>query len=297
MFESKIRYIKNKNIDRKKWDECVENSTLPLIYGVSWYLDIVAEHWDGLVYGDYEAVMPLPWKRKWGFKYVYQPAFLQQLGIFSSKPMSEAFLWSFFGKIPKSFAFVTTNINSLCTSKMSLKPGHTNFELDLSENYEILKKNYSENTKRNIKKSQKCAQQINRHAFYIELINMKIREQGDIFIAGNRTKLDSLFNYLINNQIGECITVSNSAGQVLSAAFFSHFKNRIYYLSGISNSAGYENKSMFLIFDNIIKTNSGSNLTLDFEGSDNPNIARFFESFGATKNVYSTFKRTYFNKM
>jgi hypothetical protein len=43
---------------------------------------------------------------------------------------------------------------------------------------------------------------------------------------------------------------------------------------------------MSLIIDQFIKQNAGSKLTLDFEGSNNPDLARFYKSFGATMLTY-----------
>ena len=62
-----INYIEHKDIDFKKWDSCVANSLNRLIYGFSWYLDVVCNDWDALVYNDYEAVFPLPKRKKWGY--------------------------------------------------------------------------------------------------------------------------------------------------------------------------------------------------------------------------------------
>ena len=54
------------------------------IYGYSFYLDHMAKHWDALVSGDYEAVMPLTWNRKYGIYYLYQPFLAAQLGVFGA---------------------------------------------------------------------------------------------------------------------------------------------------------------------------------------------------------------------
>jgi hypothetical protein len=51
---------------KTKYDTCMAQSLNSRIYAFSWYLDAVADHWDVLVYGDYEAVMPLPWRQKMG---------------------------------------------------------------------------------------------------------------------------------------------------------------------------------------------------------------------------------------
>ncbi|MDP4600608.1 MAG: hypothetical protein NWS84_05650, partial [Polaribacter sp.] len=84
-----ILYLKRAALDVEKYDLCIENSIQSRIYAFSWYLDIVADHWDVLVLNDYEAVMPLPWKKKFGLKYITQPYFCQQLGIFSKEEISE----------------------------------------------------------------------------------------------------------------------------------------------------------------------------------------------------------------
>ena len=46
---SNFKYIKNKNINRLKWDNCVSNSKNYRIYGLSWYLDVVCKNWDAIV--------------------------------------------------------------------------------------------------------------------------------------------------------------------------------------------------------------------------------------------------------
>ncbi len=47
---------------------------------------MAAGQWDALVLDDYQAVMPLTWRSKFGIRYLYQPAFTQQTGIFSASP-------------------------------------------------------------------------------------------------------------------------------------------------------------------------------------------------------------------
>ena len=74
------RIISNEEIDRKKWDDSLLNFPCSLIYSQSFYLDAMCK-WDALVVGDYEALMPLPNRKKWKINYLYQPAFTQQLGI------------------------------------------------------------------------------------------------------------------------------------------------------------------------------------------------------------------------
>ena len=78
-----IKYILREHIDEDKYNECITISKQSLIYGYSWYLDIVCDQWDALILDDYVAVMPIPWRKKYGITYVYPPLWLLQLGIFS----------------------------------------------------------------------------------------------------------------------------------------------------------------------------------------------------------------------
>ena len=64
-----IELVPYEQIDRKKWDTCIHFAVNGLPYAYTWYLDAVSEYWDGLVYGDYEAVMPLTWNKKHGISY------------------------------------------------------------------------------------------------------------------------------------------------------------------------------------------------------------------------------------
>ena len=80
-----IKYISYAEIDKQKWDSCIQHAVNGLIYAYSWYLDAMAENWDALVLGDYETVMPLTWNKKYGVHYLYQPYFCASLGIFSRK--------------------------------------------------------------------------------------------------------------------------------------------------------------------------------------------------------------------
>ncbi|MDP3354122.1 MAG: hypothetical protein Q8S44_10335, partial [Flavobacteriaceae bacterium] len=66
-----IYYVKRQNLDIEKYDTCIDRALNSRIYAYSWYLDIVADHWDALILNDYEAVMPLPWRSKYFIKYIY----------------------------------------------------------------------------------------------------------------------------------------------------------------------------------------------------------------------------------
>jgi len=80
-----IRHLRHSEIDKEKWDAALSKCHQPLLFAQSWYLDLVSPKWGALIRGDYEEMMPLPVKSKFGFKYLVQPNFTAQLGVFSTK--------------------------------------------------------------------------------------------------------------------------------------------------------------------------------------------------------------------
>src|SRR6187402_2816093 len=101
-FSSQIQYLVNKQIDKTKWDKCITEASNGLIYPYSFYLDTMAKHWDALVLNDYGAVMPLTWNKKYGFYYLYQPAFTASLGVFG-KNLNKELIDDFIKNIPPKF--------------------------------------------------------------------------------------------------------------------------------------------------------------------------------------------------
>ena len=70
-------------MDIAKWDACVCNSNNGLIYATSVYLNFMSDDWNGIVVNNYDCVMPIPWRKKFGIRYCYDVPFVQQLGWFS----------------------------------------------------------------------------------------------------------------------------------------------------------------------------------------------------------------------
>src|SRR5258708_22965055 len=105
-----IRYLPHNEIDKAKWDKCMDEADNGLIYGYSFYLDQMAKHWDALVANDYETIMPLTWNKKSGIHYLYQPAFTAYLGVFG-KNLMETLTGNFIQAIPKKLKLIEISLN------------------------------------------------------------------------------------------------------------------------------------------------------------------------------------------
>ena len=151
---NQIKYLLHDEIDKAKWDATITRASDGLIYGYSFYLDAMAKHWDGLVLNDYDAVMPLTWNKKYGFYYLYQPAFTASLGVFGDN-LNGGLIDDFIKNIPAKFKLIEISLNpgNIIGNSNTFSIARSNYILPLNRSYEELYKAYRENHKRNINKA------------------------------------------------------------------------------------------------------------------------------------------------
>ena len=285
----KIQYLKHKQIDKQKWDLAIKNSHNGLVYALSWYLDIVSPGWNAMVLGDYEAVMPLPVKQKIGFRYLIQPPFCQQLGVFYSfgnEDKSQIFL----DKIQILFRYIHIQFNA--ENKLTESyPLRKNYVLTLSGSYKNLYDLYHKNTKRNLKKASNYSLNIVSDVDAKSVFTFKKANPVNSLKEWHYKILLSLVNTIQSKAKYESIGVLNEGGYLIAAAFFVIFKKRITMLVSSSNTQGKNKAAMFLIIDTIIKKYADTDYTLDFEGGNVEGLARFFAGFGAKPVFFSVYKQ------
>jgi hypothetical protein len=287
-----IRYRKHNEIDKQKWDDCILNSVNRRPYAFSWFLDIVSPGWDALEMNDYESVFPLPQSRKFGIRYIYQPYFAQQLGVFSQEHLTAPLVEQFLQAIPSRFSFIHIHLNSMNKTdpgKYSVVP-RLNHELDLIPSYETIFNGYNQNTRRNLRKALDQDLSIRRKVDPDELIALFRANYGrneDSLKFRHYDTLRLLMNSCLKNTfsltLGACLP-----NQTLCAGIFLlRDRDRIIYHFAASDKDARENGAMFLLIDMFIKEHAGQELILDFEGSSDPNVARFYKGFGAKETGFS----------
>jgi hypothetical protein len=295
-----IRYLKNSEIDIRKWDKCINQSFNGNPYALSWYLDVIHEGWEALVENDYERVMPLTGRKKFGISYLFQPYFAQQLGVFSRKKLSPKIVKTFLDSIPSHFRFIEIKLNSF-NKPVSDDPSfsyNNNFVLDLINEYPVIADKYSTNTKRNLKKGIK-------HDLSL-MKNIKPEVVIDLF-RENRGKTlrkwtDKHYNILkrlmysaIFKGRGVVYGVFNQHNDINAGAFFIRNNNRLIFLFSGSNDQARKNAAMTFLIDGVIEEYTPSQMVLDFEGSNDANLARFYKGFGAKKTIYLGWTRNSLN--
>jgi hypothetical protein len=292
-----ISYIEHKEIDKQKWDRCINLSPNGLVYACSWYLDIVSPGWDALVMGDYEFVMPLTVKKKLGLKCLFQPDYTQQLGVFSINNIEKDRLYQFLGAIYERYRLAEINLNfsNIVNHDKFVFNERVNYELNLNCSYEELYKNYSASNKDSIKRAfKKETLEIRQSITIAELIGI-FKETVPVTIINKQVQtLNNLHIEAISRGICEMYGLYDNENRLVAASSFLNYKDRILFFTSISSEEGKRKRAMFQMLDFIIKKNAEKNLILDFEGSNILGSARFFAGFGPKETMYSQIK---FNRL
>jgi hypothetical protein len=290
----RIHYLKNKEIDKKRWDEIIDKSPNGRIYAYSWYLDALTENcWDALILGDYDFIMPIPWRSKYGIHYIYTPPFIQQLGIFSEKTVPGDLFLAFLKNLPIKFKLLNLCVNTHEKLPLTQKI-RTNFILNINKPYEEIWKNYKASAKKKIKKE--------RNVVFLEKTPIKnvitdyIRDNGH---QVNYTKEDYLRLEKAMTAASEhdCLIscrLENDTNETLASAFFPVSHGRVYHLFGSQTVLGRETQANHFLIDNLIKKYCQKIQLYDFAGSDLPGVAEFIKKWGSTPEYYSNIKTARF---
>ena len=286
-----IQFLTRKEINIEKWNECIDNAPNGLVYAYSYYLDAMCNNWDAIILNNYEAVMPLPWRKKYGLRYVHQVAFIQRLGIFGN---------NFFGTIDliykeagKHFSFLHYNISEqVAIPKINLKKKQ-NFIIDLDNPYQKIKSSFDTDCIRNIKKAEERGCSFTNEISPDNVIHNFRAAYG---LKNSNLKDDdyqrfiNLLKEAKNRNTVDLSGVKNQDGLVIySAAIFKDNK-RLYYILGAPTDEGRQKRATYFFIDHLIKLNAEKNLLFDFEGSDIPSVEAFYKKFGPQTEFYYELK-------
>jgi hypothetical protein len=292
-----INFIENKNIDKQKWDFCVDNALHTSVFCTSKYLDCIANRWHALILNDYEVVMPIISRKKLGISYLYQPAFLPQVGIFSTtkikQDMIKAFLLKAFGLyIFAEISFIHPfHIESF--DKNLIVKTKNNFIVDLQKDYEEIANNYHPHFTKSLRRLQKLN--------LIYSISEDVKEIIKLYELLYLEKIKSVLKKDVADFTKLCIEmqkegnlvirkVLNQKGNLLAAAILPKHKYNLYNIISCITPEGKKAEANYFLYDKIMKEFSGSNYLLDLEGSDIKGIANFYLKMNPVNKFYFSLK-------
>ncbi|MGV0922249.1 hypothetical protein [Empedobacter tilapiae] len=284
-----IKRVSRKKLDVNKYTECLNKSVNYRIYAEYWYLDALVENnWDCYVLNDYEAIMPLPFVKKFRFKFIAQPIYCQQLGVFHQENFSKETFQLFENKLHRNlvraYSFNEEN-TEIFEPKGKKKINHI---LDLNQDYEKIFSNYSRNRRNEIKQTIKFDYKFKKTN---QLDNFhKVNSSYEYIVSNNlinysKNKLEKL----LNEKIITVYEIFDNENNLLGCQLKMTSKNRIYNFAFARNKNSKSNFGSAFIIDYIIKTFSNSELIFDFEGSMVPSIAKFMQGFGAIEKHYTNY--------
>jgi hypothetical protein len=281
-----IQVLTRNELDNESWDKAVSNSKTPLVYAFSWYLDAAATQWIALVLNDYEAVMPLVLNKKWGITYAYMPFACQQLGIFSRDAANYQKTAAFLNAIPSNIKRIDYSFNSFCNTIESAKP-MSNYELDLHKSYAEISKNYNQNCKRKLAKAAKANLQLIQSTNFVKVLQAFKNEKGKSLQlkAAFYTELEKVFTEATKRDallVYEVLQHNNFIAGIVCISYF----NRIIILCTANTAEGRAENALTLAIDYLIQRFANTEKILDFEGSNNASLAKFYNSFGSVEKKY-----------
>lgn len=280
-----IRRLSYQEIDFQKYNYCIENSIQKNFYAKKENLDFLTKNWELLVYGDYEAVMPIPFVKKAFLKIVIMPLFCQQLGIFGNvdTEINQQFLNYF--KANYNVLHYAFNFNNEFETTLNKRK---NFVIPVQEYAFLRRKKYFKGRKSTVKTAQ-----------YLEF--REVLSSSDLldFIKNNfkglekESDLDFFMRYINyldkNNKL---------------KMFGSYFENQLtnitilidddnsYSLLGLINNEEHKNHNgaSFLI-DRILDMNIERKV-FNFMGGSIRGIEVFFKSFGSDLQEYQVIQNS-----
>lgn len=289
---ARIQFLKNNEIDKQRWDECIEASPNGLIYARSFYLDNICPHWSALAGENYEWLLPITHKTKFGIAYLYQPPFTQQLGVFSKAgvlvPYQEIIEW-----LKVHYKFWEVNWNYATDSRIFISSlqitAANNFILNLSNVYESISSNYHNVLIKNLKRSKSFKPVYKTTEDFNTCIDLYRQYYGNRISHVKPThyqKFSNICFYASEHKMLQCRQALDNENELLAIALLLYDGKRLYLLMNVTTDAGRKKQANHFLLNEIIREFSGRKLSLDFEGSDLPGVKTFYEDFGAVNQPY-----------
>lgn len=280
-------------IDKTKWNSCVHYAVNGNIFGYKWYLDAVAREWDCLIEGDYESVMPLPYKKDWlGRKHIYQPELMRELGVYSIHVLSQGRVKKFLEAIPAEFSKIQIDLNEQIglPSGMDYLVGEkTNYQLLLEKPYEELAEGFSRDLLLKLETAENSSLR--------PIANMKPEKVADFYkkYAPESPEKEQNFHAMhrimwniLHRGWGFASGVESSDGELLAANFFIYSHSKVLSFVPVESPRGKKMGALPYLMNTLLRTHAEKRQILDFNTVTEETFAA---EFGATANAFQSIKK------
>ncbi len=274
----KVSLIHHSQLDKKRWDELVENTPDSFIYNLSSYLDAVAKDWFVFVDENFTCGIPFGATKKLGVKGVYPPFFQQHISPVGN--CTEEFIEKFLEKIKSEFSYGTLFVHS---DLLKIKTEQRNTQVLRKDDFEL-----KTLAKRSVKKAEK-------HAFSVKEVDPILTKLTELIITFLQEKLPwyksdeaqllvDLVSKMHEKKHSYALGLFDKDNQLVGGVIGLTFGNRMIYLKGACSESAKQNGGMYLLIHSLIEHSFSCDLLFDFGGS-NVEAVRYFNSRFSAKDV------------
>ncbi len=273
-----MKFIESTHIDKKVWSELTTNHSIHFFSETN-YLDAVAENWGAYVKGNYEAVLVIPYRVKFGVKWAYLPLFYRSsewIGNWTEKEKKEIksrLLKDFKGG---NIAFEESNVDATDFFYQVIHP---------NQEYRI---NYNKLAVRMLKKAEnselKQTNELHLDVF-VKLIAKELKAKVGVWDEEGMAVFKNLVNnYAKDDKLKFYGVILH--GELVGGIVTLVSNNRILYLKGTATIEAKKMGAVYMVMDAAINDAMQKKCTFDFGGSRVDGVARFNYNLGGTDVHY-----------
>ncbi|WP_247231765.1 GNAT family N-acetyltransferase [Telluribacter sp. SYSU D00476] len=294
-------------IDAQRWDQLIQQSQQRVVYGYSWYLDVVSPGWSALVWPsaeEYQVVMPLPIRKKWGLPVIQQPFFCQYLGLFSAIPLTKDIADAFLRVLDRHFRYISSytfhpDNTPLLADLLPTYPSiqyqrlHTHW-LPLNQPYAGIEGRYSQDRKKNLKRASKAGWTIREQEDIVPLIDMFRTYHAQGIQGGVSEKayelLKALYRELRKRGLVQ-VLYAGLGSEPHAGVMLVEEGKRVIYLFNAADQTGRKQNARTYLLDQYLRSHSNLDSVFDFESPEVPSIVDYYRSFGAEKKAFYSIRK------
>ncbi len=261
--------LHNEKINLGRWDNCINTSINGSIFAFSWYLEAIDDDWHGLIWDDYEYVMPLFHYITGSRKFFYTPSLIPKLGIFSPNLLTEKNTKQFLDYLNEEGSLSHIALSKFNKLPAELGQGLKNiqtYEMDLINFYNSYFNNYHKKVKEDLRRSIKnnifVTKGISFESYY------KFLERAQSFPKirkRQKNQLKKLLPKLIKNNLADIYGAFTRKNELCATSLFVRSRPKNHLLLASTLTRGVKNNALSLIIDRFIEANSEKKQTLSLD--------------------------------
>ncbi len=281
MQQQSFHIIPAEQWSKEEWNNRIEELNYFGLYCRHEYLQHFCDDWICISNHNQTLLLPVPIRKKMGITYVYTPSFFPQTSVIGK--YNENDFSSLTNKLLSIVYYGDLFIEGrLLSGKKIRQTLKTNFTLDAT-NWE---NKINDHHRRALEKA-------NKQDFNIQE-QVKAQVIIDLFKEVYTEKMPHVTDNDYNRLLQWCEQQTNTIqtyclylhGEIHAAAILFCHRNTLYNIINVVTEAGKVSRANYSLYGYILDRCHIQQLNLDWEGSDIPGIARFYEGWGSEKHNY-----------